>query len=111
MAKLGSMMIKGASGTTYEFTVYSGDTLFKPVGSVYVVSKRTPKRDGGGEHDFLYIGEAGDLSERFDDHHKQRCFDTHGANCISVLPKTREDERLRIEEDILGNGGSWPCND
>lgn len=111
MAKFGNVKIKGASGSSYEFTAYPGNTLFKAIGAVYVVTERTPKQDGGGLHRFLYVGETGDLSTRFGSHHKQGCFDARGANCICVFPKRDEDGRLKIENDILNNGDIWPCND
>lgn len=111
MAKFGTITIKGASGSSYEFTAYPSDTLFKAVAAVYVVSKRTRKKDGGGSHEFLYVGETGDLSTRFNDHHKQGCFDRRAANCVCVFPRSDEDGRLKIENDILTNGSVWPCND
>lgn len=111
MAKFGNLTIKGASGGSYEFTVYPGNTLFKAAGAVYVVTNRTPKEDGGGSHRFLYVGETGDLGTRFGGHHKQGCFEARGANCICVLPRSDEHHRLEIENDILNNGDTWPCND
>lgn len=111
MAIFGNVNIKGASGSSYEFTAYPGDTLFNAVGAIYVVTERTPKQDGGALHRLLYVGETGDLSSRFDSHHKQGCFDARGANCICVLTRSNEHHRLEIESDILNNGDSWPCND
>lgn len=110
MAKFGNITIKGASGNSYKFSAYPGNTIFNAVGAVYVVTKRTQKEDGGGLHRFLYVGETGDLNTRFGGHHKQGCFDARGANCICVLQRNDEDGRLEIESDILNNGDSWPCN-
>lgn len=110
MAKFGTIKIKGASGKSYEFAAYPSDTPFKAIGAVYAVTKRTPAEQGGGFHTFLYIGETGDLSTRFDNHHKQACFDKRGANCICVRPTDDQNDRLETENDILSNRHTWPCN-
>lgn len=77
---------------------------------VYIITKRVAKAGGGGSHTYLYVGETGDLSTRFDGHHKQECFDEHGANCIGIHLDASEDSRLEKESD-LHDAGEWPCND
>jgi hypothetical protein len=110
MAKIGTMSVVGKSGTKYVFNLYPIGTNFKAVGAVYIITKRTAKPDGGGNHTSLYVGETGDLSTRFDDHHKQSCFDRNGANCIGAHQDGSADSRLSKESDIL-DGNDWPCND
>ena len=109
MAKIGTLTLTGASGTKYTFNVYPYDTEFKAIGAVYYISKRTEKTDGSGSHAEIYIGETGDLSERFDNHHKEPCFKKHNANCISIHQESNEDKRLKIEEDLI-DAYNPPCN-
>ena len=110
MAKLGTISWDGASGTEYDFNVYLWGTSFDAIGAVYVVTKRTLKSDGEGTHTEIYIGETGDLSTRFDTHHKQACFDTHDVNAICIHSEETGRRRLDIEDDLLRNY-SPPCND
>lgn len=109
MAKLGVLTLTGASGTKYQFNVYSYDTKFKEMGAVYYISKRTKKSDGTGSHTKIYIGQTEDLSERFDDHHKEECFKKHGANCKSIHAESSEQKRLAIESDLI-DALTPPCN-
>ncbi len=110
MAKHGTMTITGQSGTQYAFEVFSWDTNFNDVGAVYVITKRIPKTEGGGSHTYVYVGETGDLSERFDSHHKIECFAQHGANCICVHVESGEKSRLVKESDLIA-ALNPPCND
>ena len=109
MAKIGTITLTGASGTVYDFNVYPYDTKFNSIGAVYYVSKRTEKKDGTGSHTKIYIGQSGDLSERFDNHHKELCFEKKNANCISIYKVPYEDKRLDIEEDLI-DSYEPPCN-
>jgi len=73
MAKLGTITLKGLSGTEYKFNVYKWDTDFDNIGAVYYISNRHKDDDGGWTHIKIYIGQTGDLSDRFDNHHKSEC--------------------------------------
>ncbi|MHB1862232.1 MAG: GIY-YIG nuclease family protein [Gemmatimonadaceae bacterium] len=97
-----TVILKGRSGATYGFTVYPIDTKFKAVGAVYTILQSSS--DG-----IIYIGQTGDLSERFDDHHKATCFARHGASFIGVHGETSERNRLAIETDLVQHYGP-PCN-
>jgi hypothetical protein len=109
MSKIADANWAGQSGTKYAFQIYPLNTTFKPLGAVYVISKRTPKPNGGANHTFIYIGQTGDLSTRFDDHHKEACFATHGANCISVHLNNSSTRRFEIETDLCREHDP-PCN-
>jgi GIY-YIG catalytic domain len=109
MAKISTMTTKGLSGAEYAFGVYPMDQSFKAVGGVYVITRRYQKSGGGYAHDFIYVGETGDFSTRFDDHHKADCFTRHNATCICTLVNDDEDERLSIEDDLIKRH-SPPCN-
>lgn len=108
MGKIGTLKLTGALGIKYTFNVYPYGTKFKAIGAVYYISKRIIK-NGTGAHDKIYIGETEDLSERFDNHHKEPCFKMHNANCISIHQETNEEKRLIIEKDLI-DARNPPCN-
>ena len=109
MGKIGTITFNGKSGIEYSFDVYPFDTNFNAIGAVYFVTNRTEKSDGTGSHTGIYVGETGDLSKRFDNHHKQDCFDKHHANCICVHSESSEKNRLEKESDLIDNYNP-PCN-
>jgi hypothetical protein len=106
MVKQASVTLTGVSGRSYNFEVFPWGTQFNRVGAVYTVLRRRPE----GNYDILYIGETGDLSERFDDHHKQACFNRNGKTHLGVRPEPSESGRLAIETDLVRNYKT-PCND
>jgi hypothetical protein len=95
-----TVTVKGASGATYNFIVYSWGTNFNPVGAVYLILR---KQYQTGNYSILYIGQTSDLSDRFDNHHKQPCFDQNQKSHIGILAERSEARRLNIEADLLGN--------
>jgi hypothetical protein len=110
MAKLGSLQLKGASGTTYDFSVHTADANWSDgLACVYYVSKRTEKPGGGGSHAAIYVGETEDMKARHLDHHKQACFERHGYNAISIHRESSEQTRLKIEADLV-RALALPCN-
>jgi len=109
MAKLADTTFSGSTGQ-YDFEVYPLGTDFKNVGAVYIISRRTVDVQGKGTHTFIYIGQTGDLSERFDNHHKAKCFKENNANCICVHLESNERSRRAIEGDLVARNPT-PCND
>jgi hypothetical protein len=85
--------LTGESGEDYECEVNALDAKLEAVGAVYAVTS-------GNEHVVLYVGETGDLSKRFDDHHKSECFDENKADFICVHREDNKVSRLRIESDL-----------
>jgi len=104
MAKIETISLKGCSGKSYDFNVYPSGTSFKDLGAIYFISKRN------GNHSGIYLGITDDLSNRFNNHHKEDCFKKHSANCISILLNSSERDRQIIEKDILCKY-NFPCND
>lgn len=94
--------LRGKSGASYDFEIYPWGQEFRPVGGVYVVLKSAT--DGT-----IYIGQTGDLSERFDAHHKASCLDRYGKTHIGVHLESSEARRLAIESDLIANYQP-PCN-
>lgn len=83
---------KGASGTVYTFTIYPLNTTFKPSGGVYLILK---------QNTVLYVGQTGDLSERFDAHHKEPCWRRNQADRMAAMAVSSERNRLQIEADLI----------
>ena len=74
-----------------------------------MITKRTAKLAGASHHK-IYVGETGDLSTRFDGHHKQECFNQEDANRVCIYLESSESTRLEIEKDLKDNY-NLPCND
>lgn len=110
MAKVSDATFTGQSGAKYRFNVYPIGQAFKAVGAVYAVTRRYKNSKGGYSHEFIYVGETGDLSTRFDDHHKADCFTRHKANSICTHTDDDEDSRLSKEDDLIKKHNP-PCND
>ncbi|MGA2120363.1 MAG: hypothetical protein ABSH56_37285 [Bryobacteraceae bacterium] len=109
MAKISTMTTKGLSGREYSFSVYPMGQEFREVGGVYVVTRRYKNDAGEYKHVFVYIGETGDFSTRFINHHKARCFQNHKATCICTLIEEDQDARLAVEDDLVKQHDP-PCN-
>jgi len=106
MAAEDNVKVAGVSGTQYEFGVYPWGTSFNSIGGVYLVLKKQVS----GKYDLLYIGQTGDLSERFDNHHKAPCFTRNGKTHIAVKAESSEQKRLNIETDLIRKYKT-SCND
>jgi hypothetical protein len=101
MARLGTMKLAGASGTTYSFHLFPWATSFKAIGAVYFVTRRFAKSSGGFQHERIYLGQTRDLSEGFAKHTQKDSFKKHSANCIFVLHENDDTQRQQIEKDLL----------
>ena len=110
MGKIADATFTGASGRNYSFGVYSTDTTFKDIGSVYIFSKRIVDQNGRGTHDFLYVGETEELGTRVANHEKWPCVQRNGVNAICIHVDESSRSRLNKETD-LRNSNSTPCND
>ena len=108
MPKLGTLFLKGKSGTSYPFVVYSLDSNFSKIPAVYVVTDRH-KNEESYSHNIIYIGQTDNLKERFENHHKQNCFDKHNANVLCIHQESSEKKRLTIETDLIEVKNA-PCN-
>lgn len=111
-----TITIKGMSGTNYIFNVYGFARFsdlkdaFKSIPALYAFTRRFPTSAISYTHDLVYVGETGDLSTRFDNHHKQECIVRSNANCICIHSfHGTQSERLAAETDIL-NAFDLPCN-
>lgn len=105
MAAEDKLVVVGTSGAQHEFQVFPWGTTFNAVGGLYLVLKRQPV----GNYGLLYVGQTSNLSERFDNHHKQGSFDRHGRTHIAVKGEGGERARLAIESDLVRKYQP-PCN-
>lgn len=111
MNKLSTTTLKGASGETYKFDVYSWETMFRQgLGGVYFIAKRYKLADGKFTLDPIYIAELADLSTLFGFHRKQDCFRRHGANCKCIYICSDPDLRQEIVDDLVEENEPF-CND
>ncbi len=100
MSKLASIRVTGKSGTPYVFHLYPWGTDFKPVGAVYVITRRVEKSSGGFRHKCIHLGETTDLSEGFDEHDQRALFERYLANCIWVHREPDPARRREIRQDL-----------
>ena len=97
----------GKSGKTYAYLVYEFGTTFKQSPGNYIFAKETEPNTLTP----FYIGQTGDLSERFDNHHKMPCIRLYGATHICTH-KSSDDESVRMaEESDLIKKWNPVCND
>ena len=109
--------IKGESGKEYQFQLYTFDTFediksaWNSIPALYLFTRRELS-NGAYFHTYLYLGETGDLSTRFQNHHKESEIMSHSANCIGIYSHVPADEpgRLNLERDLL-LANKFPCND
>lgn len=106
MANQGTIQWPGKSGQTYKYFIYPIGHDLKAEGGNYIFAKETsPNRFRP-----VYVGETGDLSTRFDNHHKAKCIGREGATHIHAHLNTDESNRLGEEADIIARWNP-PCND
>ena len=86
----------GRSGRKYTYWIYRIGTDFNPAPGNYIFA-----RGVGNSYSPIYVGESGDLSERFDNHHKMACIKRNGATHIHVHANANENARLAEEFDIV----------
>ena len=96
----------GASGNRYTYYVSKRPANFTDTrGGNYIFCFVNSSK----KWEAVYIGETGDLSDRFDGHHALRCIDQHGATHIHAHTNTSRDVRRAEEADLIDNY-SPPCN-
>jgi hypothetical protein len=88
----------GKSGSKYKFNAYTMGEECKNESGIYVFAKR----NGPGSYIPVYIGKAKSFENRFYNHHKDDCIDKNAANAICLMNISKEEDRVRIEADLLG---------
>ena len=110
------MTLRGIDGEKYLFNVYEYDNFddldncFKAIPAIYAFSHRYKDIENKYKHHLIYLGETGDLSQRFQNHHKKECINKRKGNCIWIYV-TSEDENIRkSEEKNILDFNDFPCN-
>jgi len=97
----------GASGKGYTYFIYPIGTEFNAVPGNYIFAKETTPHTYAP----IYIGQTGNLSERFDNHHKMPCIKRNGATHIHAHTSSEKEEVRLAEETDLIRKWNPPCND
>lgn len=96
----------GKSGKGYTYWLYKIDTNFDAVPANYIFCKETAEN----KVQAIYIGETGDLSERFDNHHRMPCIKREGATGICTHKSSGDGDVRRSEESDLIANYNPTCN-
>ena len=105
-AQVSTVEWTGKSGRKYTYWVYPLPVNFTSVPGNYIFAKRNER----GQWVPVYIGETGDLSERFENHHAMHCIRKNNATHLLVHKSSSErSKRLNEETDLLQNY-SPSCN-
>ena len=104
-----SVTFPGRSGREYRFRIYPWENEFKPLPAVYIVTERNVEPGKAPIYTPIYLGVTDDLSQVFDNHTKDECFQMYLANTIAVLPVRGLKDRVRIAKE-LADTLKPPCN-
>ncbi len=102
--------LNGNSGQSYSFNymymVHDADIRVN-TGAVYILIRLLPQNA-----QLVYCGQTNNLRGRLADHIRDNecAFRVHQADCICYMEVENEQERERIERDIL-IAHNFPCND
>jgi hypothetical protein len=105
-----SVTFQGKSGTRYRFEAWPMDTKFKPVGGIYIVTKRECLNrtfPSMASHRCLAIGQAADFAATVLSKAELSKLAAQGANCICVYAMADESRRLQIEKDLIEGNEQW----
>ncbi len=106
MTQVPTLNVPGRSGQHYTYGIYPKGTTFTKVPGNYIFVRQL----GPNLYKPLYIGETGDLSTRFDNHHKMDHIKMHGVTHICVHQAAANDAVRRAEESDLVAQWNPPCN-
>jgi hypothetical protein len=93
MAKVETVNLTDGTGKTYEYGVFTPDTSWNDIGTVYGFLKKNPS----GTYTILYIGKAASMSDRHDDHERWKEAVKKGAT--HIMARVIESESVRQAEE------------
>ena len=97
----------GKSEKTYHYWTYEYPHGLKAEAGNYIFTKESSP----GRWTPIYIGQTGNLDERFDDHHKMSCIKLNGATHIHAHLNNRgKTVRVAEEADLIARWNPT-CND
>lgn len=89
----------GASGSSYKYYIWELPANFKQNQDGNYIYSRL---DENNHWVPIYVGQ-GDLKDRAENHHQEDCIRRKGATHIHVHLKSRKEDRLAEERDLLEN--------
>lgn len=107
MADNPTILWDGKSGKEYKYWIFEIGHPLKQVPGNYCFAKETEPSKWRP----IYFGETGDLSERFDNHHKMPCIRQEGATHIHTHESSADKETRLAEESDLVERWHPKCND
>ena len=99
-----SVVFKGRSGDRFYFQVWPLSTKFRPVGGVYIVTRRSFQDSTfttRATHQPLVIGHTANLADALISRSQRAKLTTEGANCICVCAVADAARRVEIEKDLI----------
>ncbi|MFA5040981.1 MAG: hypothetical protein WC464_05055 [Bdellovibrionales bacterium] len=97
MSKVDSVTLQDAANNKYEFGVYTPDTDWADIGTVYGFLKK----NAGNSYHILYIGKAASMCNRQDDHERWKEATRKGANHIMACVIKDERTRQAVEKALI----------
>jgi len=107
MAEERTMNWKGKSGKEYKYWIWDINTRFESASANYIFAKETSPNN----FQAIYIGETGDISERFENHEKWGCITKYGATHVHTHKSSPEKKDRCVEESDLLAIRTTSCND
>ena len=124
MARVESVALTGKSGTNYSFLINHIGTPLPAVGVVYALLRdRAEQRHENGRTVFiypertseerrqwtvLYIGQTGNLSQRFDHYEMDDDLARINPSHIAMIGETSAEYRIAIERDLIQRYATMP---
>lgn len=106
MATNTTMDWQGESGKKYKYWIWDIKTRFEAAPANYIFAKETSPN----MFQAIYIGETGDISERFENHEKWDCIAKNGATHVHTHKSSADkNERCTEESDLLAKRNT-SCN-
>lgn len=87
----------GKSGKKYTYMFFKIGEAFGAAPANYIFCKETTE----GKMRAIYIGQTGNFSERFDNHHRMPCIKQEGATHICAHKSSSSEPTRKAEEDDL----------
>ena len=104
--RVGTCTWTGKSGRQYQYEVHRVGATLRAAPGNYIFARIS----GNNRWEAVYAGETGNLSTRFDNHHRKACIDRHGSTHIHVHVNRGGADARRAEERDIRLNYDPPCN-
>lgn len=99
MARVDTVTLTDGTNRTYEYEVWTPDTDWNDIGTVYGFLKQLPNN----QYNILYIGKAASMCNRQDSHEKWDVAKRNGATHIMARVVKTEAERQSEEKALIAH--------